>query len=219
MATKKTATEEVVERTIAITPSNMQRVRIKIVGTAPYMQCRFTAKAMQAMADSMTGVTKKGTKAREPRNFEEDYQQAMHISMEGWNGIPANSIRNACISACRVAGFVMARAKLSIFVDAEGLDKVDGLPLIRIYGDPEPTRMAVRLAGPGGAADIRVRPMWRKWEAYAWIEYDGDQFSLQDVINLLDRAGKQVGIGEGRPDSKASAGLGFGKFQVEQAQN
>jgi len=37
----------------------------------------------------------------------------------------------------------------------------------------------------------------------------------EDVVNLIARVGMQVGIGEGRPDSKASAGLGFGLFEIE----
>jgi len=31
---------------------------------------------------------------------------------------------------------------------------------------------------------------------------------------LLARVGMQVGIGEGRPDSKNSAGMGWGLFEV-----
>lgn len=208
MATKTTEKQNIV-----ITPPNLQEVRVKIVGTAPYMQARFSAKAMQAMADKMTGVTKKGTKTREARNFDDDYTQAMHISMDDWVGIPASSIRAACISACRLVGFKMTMAKLSIFVVGEGLDKVDGLPLVRLYGEPEQTRMATRNAT--GVADIRVRPMWREWYAYANIRFDADQFTLNDVLNLLARAGQQVGLGEGRPDSKSSAGLGFGTFEVQ----
>ena len=36
-----------------------------------------------------------------------------------------------------------------------------------------------------------------------------------DVTNLMQRVGMQVGIGEGRPDSRDSAGLGWGTFRLE----
>lgn len=36
-----------------------------------------------------------------------------------------------------------------------------------------------------------------------------------DVANLMNRVGAQVGIGEGRPDSKNSAGMGWGLFSIE----
>ncbi len=198
---------------VIISAPNLQAVRLKLVGTAPLMMARFSQKAMLQMSDKMTGVVKKGTKVRAERDFNDDYEQAFHKSMDGWTGIPCSALRAACISACRLVGFQMTRAKLSIFVIQEGLDAVDGLPLFQLYGTPEQTKMAVRNAT--GVADLRVRPMWREWYAYATIQFDGDQFALQDVINLLSRAGQQVGLLEGRPDSKSSAGLGFGTFRVE----
>jgi hypothetical protein len=59
--------------------------------------------------------------------------------------------------------------------------------------------------------------MWRELAAVLNIRYDADQFSATDVMNLIARVGMQVGIGEGRPDSKQSAGMGFGTFEVERA--
>lgn len=201
--------------TLTIPPPNMQTLPLHIVGTAPYMQARFAEKAMQAMRSKMAaGSTAKKGQKREPRDFDSDFVQAQHRSTEGWIGIPAGAFRNGCISACRLVNFKMTLAKLSIFIEADGFDAVDGTPLIRLIADaPEQTEMAVRNAT--GVVDIRVRPMWRKWEADLRIQYDADQFTPTDIVNLLARVGLQVGIGEGRPDSKSSAGLGFGLFQVK----
>lgn len=201
------------EQHLVISAPKFERAEFLIEGAAPYLQARFSAKSMQAMMDKMAaGSTAKKGKAREARDFESDYRNAMHVSTEGWIGIPASAFRNACISACRVVGFQMTRAKLSIFVEADGFDSVDGTPLVRIEGEPERTDMAVRNAT--GVVDIRVRPMWREWRARVRVRYDADQFRLQDVANLLSRVGQQVGIGEGRPDSKSSAGMGFGLFEI-----
>lgn len=199
---------------VAIKPPNIQRAVFKIRGTAPYVQARFTAKAMQAMMAKMeAGDTAKGKKKRDARDFDDDFRQAMHISKEGWHGIPAGAFRQAMISACRLVGFKMTLAKLSVFVNADGFDKVDGVPLVKITaGSPERIDMAVR--NQTGVADIRVRPMWREWESQVTVSYDADQFTLQDVTNLMQRVGMQVGIGEGRPDSRESAGLGWGTFAL-----
>lgn len=198
--------------TLVIKAPNFKRVEFRIEGTSPYVQCRFSAKAMQAMMAKMAaGPQAKKGKAREARDFDADYRNAMHVSTEGWVGIPAGAFRNACISACKIVGFKMTHAKLSLFVDADGFDAVDGTPLIRIEGEPERMDMTVRIQQ---TTDIRVRPMWRDWSANLRISYDADQFTAQDVANLLSRVGMQVGIGEGRPDSKTSAGLGFGLFRI-----
>jgi hypothetical protein len=56
--------------------------------------------------------------------------------------------------------------------------------------------------------------MYKEWAVKLRVRFDTDQFQVGDVINLISRCGLQVGIGAGRPDSKASAGCGFGLFQV-----
>lgn len=204
MATEKTAT---------ISSPNFERVIIKIVGTAPYVQNKFSQKARGQMRETQEkgSQRKKGDK-RPAKNFKEIYEQAIHAAEEGWYGIPAPAFRNAMISACRIVGFKMTHAKLSLFVNADGFDADDGTPLVRIYGEPEIHEGMVR--NQTGVADVRWRPMWRQWHAFVNVVFDADQFSLTDVTNLLQRAGMQVGIGEGRPDSKQSAGMGWGTFTI-----
>lgn len=208
--TKQAKKEEV----ITISAPNFQRVEVTLIGTAPYMQARFSAKAMQAMMAKMAAgsTARKGTK-RDPRDFDEDFKQAMHISTDGWVGVPAAALRNACIDVCRMCGFKMTHAKMSIFVEANGHDVVDGAPLVRLDA-PEPERVDMATRNATGVADIRVRPMWREWRLNVVLRFDGDQFTASDVINLISRAGEQVGIGEGRPYSKSSNGLGYGTFKV-----
>jgi hypothetical protein len=207
------ATKQATAATVVIKAPDIRTAVFNIEGTAPYVQARFSAKAMQAMKDKMlAGSVARGKRARAARDFEDDYAQAMHKSTEGWSGIPAGAFRQAMISACRLVGFKMTLAKLSVFVEADGFDAIDGVPLIKLDGVPERTDMAVRNAT--GVADIRVRPMWRKWKAQVRVQYDADQFTHEDVANLMLRVGTQVGIGEGRPDSRESAGLGWGTFKL-----
>jgi hypothetical protein len=188
-------------------------VEVKIVGVSPYVQNKFSAKARQQMMDKQRlGDQAKKSRKREAKNFEQTYKDAMHLSRDGWHGIPAASIRNALISACRVVGFKMTIGKLSLFIEADGLDP-DGTPLVKLIGKPRVHEGYVR--NETGVADVRWRPMWEQWSAVIRMRYDANQFSASDVVNLLHRAGMQVGIGEGRPDSKNSAGLGWGMFTID----
>jgi hypothetical protein len=202
------------KQTVQIAAPRLRVAEFSLVGAAPYVQLRFSQKAMNVMAEKMkAGSQAKGKKVRESRDFNDDFIQAQHVSADGWLGIPAGAFRNAMISACRLVGFKMTLAKLSVFILADGFDKVDGIPLVKIEGEPEPNIMAVRNAT--GVADLRCRPMWREWSCKLRVQFDQDQFSLTDVTNLLSRVGVQVGIGEGRPDSRESAGLGWGLFRLE----
>jgi hypothetical protein len=189
------------------------RLKMRIKGTAPLMQLRFTEKAInQMISKHEAGSQGNSKKKKEARNFDEDYQQAFHRMADGTAGFPASALRSACISACRVVGFKMTHAKLSIFVEADGYDVVDATPLVRIHGKPKKTIMPVR--NQTGVADLRVRPVWEEWHSDITIRFDSEQFSAEDAMNLVARAGMQVGIGEGRPDSKNSTGLGYGLFEV-----
>lgn len=200
---------------IVIKAPRFRTITLKIVGAAPFMQAAFSYKTRQKMRENMeAGSASKSKKVRDARDFENDFLEAQHISTDGWNGIPAASFRNASIDVCRMVGFKMTHAKLSVFVEADGFDKADGTPLVKIIGPP-PEMNISPVRNATGVVDLRARPMWREWSAYLRMRYDEDQFSAEDVVNLVSRAGLQCGIGEGRPNSKSSYGLGFGLFNVE----
>ena len=200
---------------IKISAPNIREAKFLIRGTAPLVVHKFSAKAkaMIRQKQEAGSLANKG-KSKSAKDFEEVFQGARHISTEGWDGIPAAAFRAGIISACRLVGFKMMLAKLSIFVAADGFDETEGTPLVRILSPAEPERneSMVRLAT--GVCDISVRPMWRYWGAELRIQYDADQFTADDVRNLLARVGAQVGVCEGRPDSKSSAGCGWGTFEL-----
>lgn len=198
---------------VTIAPLNLQTLRIRIRGTAPLLMCKFSEKAKQAIMSKMAeGSTAKTKKKREARDYDEDMRQATHYSTQGWIGIPASAFRNACIDACRMVGFKMTHAKMAIFFRQDGIAP-DGTPLIRLDADA-PVRSEMYARPQMGVVDIRVRPMWPEWGATLTLTFDADQFTASDVVNLLSRAGQQVGILEGRPFSKESCGMGMGTFEI-----
>lgn len=203
------------EELVKISVPNFAEAVIQIRGTSPYVQHAFSQKARLKMEEvQRAGARSRTRKTREARDFEADVEAAKHRSSDGWNGIPASSFRNALISACKIVGFFQTRAKLAIFVLADGIDAVDGTPLVKIRGEPEIHRGYAR--NESGVADLRWRPMWREWGASVRLTWDADMLSSVDIANLMMRAGKQIGIGEGRPDSPNSNGLGWGTWEVLQ---
>lgn len=202
-------------QTIEIEAPKILTLECIIEGTAPLVQHKFSEKVKaQMMETQAAGSAAKGKKKREAKDFDQCYEDATYTSDDGkWHGIPAPAFRSAMISACRVAGVVMTRAKLTVFVEADGYDS-EGTPLVKIIkGKPKKHIAPVRNAT--GVVDIRSRPMWKPgWQAKIRIRYDSDMMQAKDVMNLLSRAGLQVGICEGRPDSKDSCGMGWGTFRV-----
>lgn len=200
-------------KALEIKAPRFEIIELRIEGTAPLVQHKFSAKARNQIIETQkAGSQAKGKKVREPKDFDAVYEGAKHTAVEGWCGIPAGAFRNAMISACRTVGYKMTHAKLAAFVLADGYEADDGTPLVRIFGEPE--RHTTYARNDNGSVDIRVRPMWKTWHAIVKIRFDADMFSIQDVANLMMRVGMQVGIGEGRPDSKNSAGMGWGTFSI-----
>lgn len=189
-------------------------VPIRQAQGSPLVINAFSAKARAMMRETQElGSIGKKRKTREPKDFDALFQGARHISRDGWDGATCATFRNAMISACRLVSFKMTLGKLSLFVEADGNSAQDGTPLVRIHGEPVPFEAPVRNAS--GVADIRVRPRWDEWSANLRVRFDSEQFAPEDVVNLLVRAGKQCGIGEGRPDSSNSYGQGWGLFEID----
>lgn len=200
---------------VTIKAPNFKTADFLIKGNAPLVIHRFSAKTKQQMKDKMeAGKTAGSKKNREAKSTDTTYQEARYIAKQGWDGFHAGSIRNAMISACRLVGFKMTLAKLSLFVVADGVDKEEPqIPLIRILGC-EPVKQEDMARVETGQPYVTVRAAYHGWSAKLRIRWDADQFTAEDVSNLLMRVGQQVGIGEGRPDSKNSAGMGWGTFDL-----
>lgn len=201
-------------KSITISAPNMRVVQLRIKGApnTPLGINRFSAKQQAMVVETQQAGQAGKKKKRDPKDFERLYRESLYVSEEGWYGMNASSFRNAAISACRAAGYQMTKAKLAIFVVADGRDADDGTPLVRIYGEPKQWIAPVRNAT--GVIDMRSRARFDDWHADLRIRYDADMFRADDVCNLIMRVGLQVGIGEGRPDSKSSAGIGMGLFDV-----
>lgn len=204
--------------TVSIKPPNFGIVAFQARGLSPLVIHRFSAKTKEQMKLKMeTGKAAGSKKNREAKSTDALYEEARYRSAEGWDGFHAGAVRAALISACRLVGFRMTLAKLSVFVEADGVDALEPqIPLIRIYGPPVKQEDMARVET--GQPYVTVRAAYHNWSATIRIRFDADQFTLYDISNLMARVGMQVGIGEGRPDSKNSAGMGWGLFTIESKQ-
>jgi len=202
---------------IVVTAPNYRDLLVKIVGTAPFVSNNFSEESKEQMKIAMTlgdqGKSAKGP--RKPKDFEAGYRGSMHVSTQGWQGIPMISFRAAMVRACSMAKVEMTKAKQAFFVLADGQEVGSGKPLVKITKG-EPQRFEEYVRNDGGKPDIRARALWEPgWEAVLQIQYDADFASQQTVLNILHRAGTSVGVGAGRPFSTNSVGQGWGTFRIK----
>lgn len=203
-------------REVQIKAPNFQTALFHIKGTAPLVIHRFSAKTKAQMRDKMiAGKSASSKKVREPVSVDDLFNDSRYTSKEGWDGFHAGAVRNAMISACRLVGFKMTLAKMSVFVIQDGWDeKEPQIPLIKIIGKAIKQEDMARVET--GQPYVTIRAAYHGWEAKIKIRWDADQFSVNDISNLLSRVGTQVGLCEGRPDSKNSCGMGWGTFEIAQ---
>lgn len=210
MATKN------VEQAIYITPPKFKILELEIYNdpTSPHVQHRFSEKAKRDMHDKMEkGSTAKKGK-REKRDFQKEFEESYYQTKNGDYGIPATAFRNAIVNACRVTGFPMRQAKLCIFIIADDIDAKEPIPLCLFENGAKPVYNEIpsKVQNKGNLA---VNAMFTEWRIKLKVQYDADQFTENEIANLVMRAGIQVGVGEGRPFSKTSCGMGWGTFKVK----
>lgn len=190
-------------------------VVVRIRGTAPLLVHAWSKKAIGIMLSNQMARKGSAKAGKEPRNPDEDVQEARYISDEGWDGFPAAAFKASMVGACRmVSGLPMTVAKRLLLVRADGYSSKQGKDLVRIEGTWERHDDVAR--NDNGGADLRFRPLFRKWSATLTIDYNPALITAQQVINLLALAGMYEGIGEKRPSAPHSATGDMGTWEIEE---
>jgi len=192
---------------ITLKPINTQHVVFTIRGTSPMVQHKWSEKAIKMIKDKKTGKSGK-TRNREACNPEEEMQAATYLTDNDEYGIPAMAFKAALIGAAhRDIGIEKTMIRKSIFVVCEDSNGI--LPIA--CDDPVMREDYVRVGA--GSADLRWRPEFRQWSCEINVMIDADNLPIESLINLVNRAGFGVGIGEMRPEK----GKDFGRFEVDPA--
>lgn len=163
---------ETVSETIQIKAPNFGKAVFTITGTAPLVIHRFSSKVKNQMLQKMEEGKSAGSKKnREAKDSDQTFNEARYVSTDGWDGFNAAAIRNAMISACRLVGFKMTLAKMSVFVEADGWDATEPqIPLVRIYG--KPVRQDDMARVETGQPYVTIRAAYHQWSAKLTIRWD-----------------------------------------------
>ena len=213
MATKKAATE-----VIEIRPIEIKKVTIRIVGDTPLIMHAWSEKAKRMMLEAQMGVAK--GKKKEAKNPVDDFIRSMYWltpmpedgTMESFEeaiangarfGFPVTAFKQAAISAAYRMGW--AKDKMSMrgafFIDS------DENGMIEIHSDTPEMREDMVKVGMG-TADIRYRGEFKNWYADLTISYNANgQYSLENIVNIINAGGYVCGVGEWRPERDGQNGM------------
>ena len=208
MAARKTQTPaKPAEVQVQLRPVEFKHLRVRIEGLNQYVQHQWDEKNRKQIRDKKTGERPKGTVARPKCVPEDECTAAMYQLSDGSHAIPVTSIKKAMLGAAhKDYGLPKTVVAGSIFIHAEEgtLTKLD-TPGYKMRED------VVRVGNQ--QADLRYRPEFERWGVDLLIEYDSETLNPELIVNLLERAGRKIGIGEGRPEKQS--GLDWGRFTVK----
>jgi hypothetical protein len=192
-----------VETVVQLRPINVQKLRVTVEGTSPLIQHKWSTKALEMMRSKGAG---KKTKERSARDPQKEASEATYTTSDGKPGLPLLALKSAIIMAAhKDIGIEKTLVRKGLFIQAPDASLI--LPMK--CSKPIVREDCVRVGM--GAADLRYRPQFDTWSVEINMEYDADLLQPADIVNLIDRAGFGVGVGEWRPEK----GGEFGRFRVK----
>jgi len=188
---------------ITMKPVKQEKITLRIKSLSPLIQHKWSEKAIAMIRDKHAG---KKTKTREARKPDQEFKEATYFTDSGDYGLPAMSIKASMVTAAhKDIGIEKTLLKKSLFLhcsDSNMILKLD-------TDDPVMREDCVRVGA--GSADLRYRPEFKTWGCQVSFTFDAEMLQIEDIINLVNRAGFGCGVGEWRPEK----GGEFGRFQVD----
>ena len=183
----------------------MKTYEITIEGVTPLLMHAFTDAAQIAATEGTRNSAVGGTE--EPR---EQAESCLYTDNDGNPIIPQPNLLRCIMDAGKF--FKNGRSKVTTQKSSLIPACVDiaelAIPLVSENGWKVDTR-PVRIPATGGRI-LRHRPCFDDWRLTFTLELDTEIISPKLLREIVDAAGKRIGLGDFRPDTKGP----FGKFKV-----
>lgn len=174
----------------------MEKVTVRIEGTSPLLMHRFPI-----------GDEDQKSKTKNLKKTEDDVDSYLYVDDQGALVQPSTHI----IGALKKAGAkfqITGQGKMTYKnLMGSGAVIIDPDMIPHEYQDWEIDRRPVVVQR---SRIVRSRPLLKKWALTFEAEYDDEEISKATFKELLDYAGRRVGIGDFRPEK----GGPFGRFIV-----
>jgi hypothetical protein len=188
---------------------NMKKYDVKIVGVTPYMQHRMDDSKLEEWEKNRKFIIERDDVAKE------DLERALFHSFSDEKGffMPADHIRGSLIGGGKMVKSKVGNARKNMSNVVAGMffvfpDKIRCLNKDEMIIDK---RSAVNHNCKPPARVISIRPKWERWSASFQIHVDNDTLTNETVHQILENAGKFIGIGSFRPEHFGW----FGRFEIE----
>lgn len=183
----------------------MKNISIQIEGTTPLLLHRFTD---QAQLDATSGTRSSiNTDELTPSDLAE---QGLYLNDDGISGIPGPNLLRCLIDGGifhKIGRSKVSTQKSSLVPAAMQINEMF-IPIESKAGWKVDTR-PVRIPATGGRI-LRHRPSYDDWKLTFSLELDDEIIGSKLCRELVDTAGKRIGLGDFRPACKGP----YGRFVV-----
>jgi len=187
---------------IVVPRLNLGVLRVKIKGTTPLLMDKFPDSVREEILEKQLGRTKGKKKIRD---LDWEYDHAIHRISDKEIGFPAQGFKSAMIESTSFVGAKDFSKKL-----LKGIQIVNGkendLILIKC-------KKLSKLKHYPKDSNTKISPMLEDWECELIIQFDQNNISPTDLVNLLNYAGFYYGIGIWSP--RAKCGGKYGMYEVK----
>lgn len=191
---------------ITMKPIKQERISFYIVGTSSLIQHAWSEKGLAQMR--MTAQERKKV-VKTKRTPAEDAAAACYRTDKGELGIPLTAFKASLIGAAhKDFGLEKTLLRKAFFIPCE-----DSNYIVPMEADDYVVREDIVRVG-NRQTDLRYRPEFKKWRVKIVAQIDAELLTPDDVVNLVNRAGFSIGIGEWRPEK----GGEYGRFKFDESQ-
>ncbi len=184
---------------IFLKPLDIASIQVSLEGTTPYMPEPMD----MAVLDRYDKKKSKQVYDKDDISEEDKAKEKYYFTKDGEKGIPARAFYNAMIRASRYlidkTDGGMGRVREAITVHG------DILPLT--YDRVEQITHWGRTAGRTQSPRKIIRNAFYGWGVTLDIDYNAEQLSAENILNILNWAGFHIGVGAFRKENSGNFGL------------
>lgn len=189
--------------TVQLKPIKPTKISFWIKGTSPIIQHAWSSKGREMLRMTPQERRKKPKKGRDP---EQEAEGATHRTEGGDYGIPVTAFKASLITAAhKDIGLEKTLVRKSLFIPSNDPNSITKMECSEPFIREDIVRVGT------GVADLRYRPQFNDWRVNIIAEIDESMLTVDDLVNLVDRAGFSVGIGEWRPEK----GGDYGRYKMD----
>ncbi|MFW6132221.1 MAG: hypothetical protein ACOC5F_06465 [Candidatus Aminicenantaceae bacterium] len=190
-------------KAINLKPIQTEILQVTIVGKTPYMPEPMDEEVLERY----NKIKSKQTYKKDDIPEEEKVKAKYYFTDDGKKGVPARAFYNAMI---RASSYLIDKKDGGMRNVKEGvLIKGGILPLE--YSKEEVLTHWGRTSGRNRSPRKIMRNAFHDWTVDIEIEYNKEQLSAEQIINILNWAGFHIGVGAFRKEKTGN----FGLFEVK----